>query len=332
MVRLVLFRDHGWVLALTLAFCLIGLWGAAEEAAEKAQPTETAEPSEKGEPVRVWHSGHFETEAVLAGTSRDGRMVTLRKSGGGVVCVPYKKLSREDRDYVREYLRRAREVNPFEGDVSEGGTAGDNSIGDAGVIAEDTAAKPGAAERIAGKKGGSARSGKKNRRAQGDEFHYLGETMTKSGAIYGVRLGEKAAVLLRERWWTQDYEFLGWRGNRGMFRAIDPGSVTFFMFSIGTRGEDRRIANVVFFLTDTSDETLASLTRYLVENYDRVESDKATSFRFVSKSPPRVSAWLDIFGQGDVNLSFFHEGMLEAELRMKNAGGDGIDAGAEQKE
>ncbi|MBR2585934.1 MAG: hypothetical protein IKE64_10965 [Thermoguttaceae bacterium] len=323
MVRLILIQGSGRVAALVFAFCLIGVWGfTAEE----------TEPAKEGEPVRVWHSGRFETEAVLAGTSRDGRTVTLRKPGGGVVCVPYKKLSREDRDYVREYRRRAREVNPFEEDISESDAAGGDSIGDAGVIGGDAAVKPGIAERITGKKKGSARAGTKGHRVQGDEFHYLGETMTKSGAIFGIRLGEKAAVLLRERWWTQDYEFLGWRGNRGMFRAIDPGSVTFFMFSIGTRGEDRRIANVVFFLTDTSDETLASLTRYLVENYDRVESDKATSFRFVSKSPPRVSAWFDIFGQRDVNLSFFHEGMLEAELRVKNAGGEGFDAAAEPKE
>ena len=319
MVRLILIQGPGRVSALMFAFCLIGLWGFAAEETDQAQ---------EGEPVRVWRSGRFETEAALAGTSRDGRTVTLRKPGGGVVCVPYKKLSREDRDYVREYRRRAREVNPFEGDVTEGDAAG----GGAGVVGEDAAAEAGAAERLTGKKRGSARAEKKGRRAQGEEFNYLGETMSKSGAIFGIRLGEKASVLMRERWWTQDYEFLGWRGNRGMFRAIDPGNAPFFMLSIGTRGEDRRIANVIFFLTDTSDETLASLTRFLVENYDRVESDKASSFRFVSKSPPRVSAWLDIFGQGDVNLSFFHEGMLEAELRAKNAGGDGTDAGTRQKE
>ena len=71
-----------------------------------------------GEPrLRIWQdlSGSFEVEASLVGV-KDYK-VALKKTDGKEIAVPLEKLSEDDQEYVREYLKsqaRQKPANPFE--------------------------------------------------------------------------------------------------------------------------------------------------------------------------------------------------------------------------
>ncbi|MBQ6619482.1 MAG: hypothetical protein IKF77_00755 [Thermoguttaceae bacterium] len=245
------------------------------------------------EPTRWWTWNGFKTEAALVSVSDDGGMVKLRKFNGKEVGISVSRLSGEDKEYVKGYIKRSRPADlPQEKQVSDDSAADD----EADVEEEDSTVE-------------EEQEGDEDN--EDDYFDFKGQRLKKSEKISGIRLGDVVRNYMKGIW-ARDYEVKKYKDSNMVLLAAKNPNTPVSVIVLAFDKQTHRVSGFLVGMSENSGVKMSEIRESFSSKYEFDEISKEGDWRYHSKTEPKMIISAGYDDDLNVRVVYLHSGMLEA--------------------